>query len=587
MTARISFPAALALAAACVLAGCTSSLPSFPVAGEPCDPTGPDRCRDSFCLRLDEGGVCSVPCADDFDCPGGLTCQVDGRLEALVCKPGVRCTTDDGCPSGHRCDASRGSCYIPVRRGLCAPCTADSQCPSGGSCLRALGSGERFCTAPCTPGCPDGYRCRTIPPTRVGEQETRQCVPESETCHAGRPLCAPCSGDAECADGTARCVENLLTGERFCGIACSPTCTWSEARQDWIDSTTDAPCRSGCPRNFTCTRISDPSGEVFQCVPNALTCSGWCEPGDLRSDLAQCGPGATCVGNECRIADDGRACAPCTDDDQCNVGGLTGGLCLANVQSGETFCAPACEDLADCASRWGAGFDCLLVDGDRVCVPLQATCVRAGRGLGSDCSVGGPADCLSGICVHYGERGLCSAPCEADAECGDARQRCCAVVPTEDGATIDCDRPSGPAGGVCVPREGEFGDDCDPGRAPCHDGFCLDIGTARLCTAACVDDASCDEASGTSGGFECRQARAVDGGGAPGELVNVCFPSGGGAIGSDCTFGPAACADRLCIKKESGNVCTRSCAEDDCPPGWRCGDTRTVDDRPVRVCLPG
>lgn len=554
--------------------------------GEPCDPAGTDRCRESFCLRLEEGGVCSVSCADDFDCPGGLTCQVDGRLEALVCKPGVRCTTDETCPSGHRCDEERGSCYIPVQRGLCAPCTADSQCPSGGTCLRARGSGERFCTAPCTPGCPDGYKCRTIPPTKAGEEETRQCVPESETCYAGRPLCAPCRGDAECSDGTARCIENLLTGERFCGTACSPSCVWSNVDQDWIDSSTGAPCRSGCPPNFTCTGLSDSTGEAFQCVPNALTCSGWCEAGDVRSDLAQCGPGATCQQHECRPADDGRACAPCTDDDRCNVGGLTGSLCLANVESGERFCAPACTDLADCASRWGAGFDCMLVEGEKVCVPLQATCERGAGGLGSDCTGGGSIDCLSGICLRYGDRGLCSAPCEADVECGDARQRCCAVVPGESGATIDCGVPRGPAGGVCTPREGEFGDDCDPGRAPCQDGFCLDIGTARLCTASCVDDASCDEASGTSGGFECRLARAVDGAGVPGDFVNVCFPAGGGAIGSDCTFGPAACADRLCIKKESGNVCTRACAGQECPSGWRCADTRTVDDRAVRVCLP-
>ena len=580
----------LALFAIAAWAGCTATPPApFPAVGEPCDPTGPERCRgrDSFCLRLDEGGVCSVACSGDTDCPRGLVCQVDGGRRSLVCKPGLRCTGDEACPSGHRCDVELGSCYIPVLRGPCAPCTNDSQCPTGGSCWRARGSGERFCTAPCTPGCPEGFGCRTLPASKPGEPDSRQCVPDGDTCYAGRPLCAPCRGDSECEDGTARCVENLLTRERFCGRYCSPTCLWSDEHQGGIDTETGKSCRS-CPPNFACTELSDPSGSTFQCVPNALTCAGWCEGGDRRSDLAQCGPGSTCDAQDhaCRPATDGRAFAPCTDDDRCNVNGISGSLCLANARTGETFCAPACTDLADCSSRWGAGYDCMEVEGERVCVPLQATCAAGSGGLGGDCSDGGPADCLSGICVRYGERGLCSAPCETDAECGDSRQRCCAVVATDDGATIDCGAPPGQAGGVCAPREGAFGDDCDPGRAPCQEGFCLDIGTARLCTAACDDDASCDAASHTSGGFACRQARSTDEAGNPGDFVNVCFPAGGGGLGSDCTFGPAACADRLCIKKQSGNVCTRPCADGDCPEGWTCAHTRTVDDRAVQVCIP-
>ncbi|HEY0839063.1 MAG TPA: hypothetical protein VGD74_02645 [Vulgatibacter sp.] len=573
-----------AIAAALALGGCVASTaPSFPIAGEPCDPAAPDVCHaGSFCLRLEVGGICTVACADDLDCPSGLTCQADGRLEALVCKPGLRCTSDAACPSGHRCDTGRGSCFIPVQRGLCAPCTNDAQCPEGGLCFRARGSGERFCTSPCVDGCPDGYQCRTLP----GKERIRQCVPEAETCYAGRPLCSPCRGDAECADGTSRCIENLLTGERFCGKSCRTGCKWIEGLSEWRDEVTGEPCRSGCPRNFTCTEIASHAGSDFQCVPNAATCGGFCDASDPRGEMSQCGPGRSCdrEAHVCRPADDGRACSPCTDDDRCNVGGQAGALCLANVHSGETFCAPACRDRADCAARWGAGFDCMEVEGERVCVPLQATCIPGVGGLGAACSL--PAACLSGICLRYGSIGLCSAPCAADAECGDSRYRCCAVVPGEGGGTIDCEAPVDGGAGVCAPNGGGFGDDCDPGQPPCQDGYCLDIGTARLCTSACDDDRACDEASRTSGGFTCRQARAVDPQGDAADPVNVCFPAGGGELGADCTFGPAACAHRLCIKKESGNVCTKPCEGADCPAGWTCADARTVDGRTARICLP-
>jgi hypothetical protein len=67
----------------------------------------------------------------------------------------------------------------------------------------------------------------------------------------------------------------------------------------------------------------------------------------------------------------------------------------------------------------------------------------------------------------------------------------------------------------------------------------------------------------------------------------VCFPDGGGGVGSSCVFGPAACQSHLCLKKDSGNVCTKACTVDaDCPDKWVCAQERMPDGTAINVCLP-
>ena len=64
-------------------------------------------------------------------------------------------------------------------------------------------------------------------------------------------------------------------------------------------------------------------------------------------------------------------------------------------------------------------------------------------------------------------------------------------------------------------------------------------------------------------------------------------PTGGGGVGSACAFGPAACQSHLCLKKDSGNVCTRQCVVDaDCPAQWVCAEEKTPDGTLMNVCLP-
>ena len=83
--------------------------------------------------------------------------------------------------------------------------------------------------------------------------------------------------------------------------------------------------------------------------------------------------------------------------------------------------------------------------------------------------------------------------------------------------------------------------------------------------------------------FACRTAQQQDGSGE----VQVCFPEGGGKAGADCDFGPAACESGLCIRKDSGPLCTLPCPSGTgCPESWSCELTLTVTDQSIQACIP-
>lgn len=563
-----------------LLAGCTDSTKKLSV-GSACTPQADGKsaeCADSLCLALDDqSGFCTKDCKADRKCPDGYACEAAGRF-GLVCQKQRGCKADADCPSGHRCDADSETCFIKVSRSICSPCESDKQCPSGGVCFTAAGSGERFCTSPCDAFgvCPNGYACSALP----GTDKTNQCVPLTQSCNFGKTLCAPCRGDNECGTHLDACVRNVVSGEQFCGQQCSPN-----RPED-------------CPAAFGCVDLSGNGSGPFQCVPDSRTCEGYCDSVDERIVAQQCGLGFTCdtANRRCTKALDGRECSPCQTNDDCAKPGHEQNECVVNTSTnsthkGETMCAEPCPTVggnAECLRRLGPGFSCQTVGNRQFCVPDKGTCVGGLGRLGEDCTTSGPQDCVTGVCLEAGIASVCSARCALDAECGDSRYRCCEIrtTPRADGTgddlTYDCGTrntaDTGPSTGrgVCSPQGGNFGDDCSPGRPPCTSGACLDLGTAQICTTPC-DPAACPPE------FECRQAAD----GVSGEAVSVCFPIGGGGVGSDCTFGPAACSGRFCIKKESGNVCTQRCGSaGDCPAGYTCEETTTVDGRKDKLCLP-
>ncbi len=560
--------------------------------GDPCTPGSASTvCGTGLCVALDSAtGFCTQTCENN--CPTDFTCEAAGRY-GRICRKLTGCKSEVDCPAGHICDADTGRCYIKATRSICAPCQDSAQCAPGGSCFKAVGSGEQFCTEPCgaADACPNGFSCQAVPAGKDGAV-LKQCVPTSQTCNAGKGLCAACRGDDECGGPWDLCVRNVVSQETFCGKDCNPAknvCPSLGCAPASLDSAQNP----DCPTGFSCTNLklsTDPAaGGPYQCVPNSNSCKGYCNATDDIGQVSQCGLGRVCTDGNCLAAADGRMCSPCTDTDDCRRGGFAENRCIVNncpdcPFKGEAFCSTPCADDAACFRSFGVGFVCKPVDDPsgavkKYCMPQRGSCQAGLKHLGEDCSTNGARDCITGTCLVAGLTSFCSQPCTADTQCGDTRYRCCEVSPA---GGYDCSAPqrtaTGPksGSGVCAPLGGLFGDDCTPGRAPCQSGTCLDVGTARVCTVTCASGACPD-------GYACRKASQASTSG----TVDICFPNGGGKAGASCAFGPAACESGLCIRKDSGPVCTMGCQTNtDCPTEWTCELLKSVTDQSVQACLP-
>jgi hypothetical protein len=552
------------------LSACTNSETSKRAIGAECLGDD-DLCASGQCFVVDSAtSICSKGCSADTDCPDGFLCDAV-KGEEKVCLPrglGGRCLEDTDCAAGFRCDTESSRCYIPVTRTLCAPCTSSKQCPAGGVCRGA--DGEQFCSTPCGDGdtCPSGFVCEAVPGATA-----KQCLRNNEarSCVVGKGLCGGCRTNAECGGEQDFCVRNLASNETFCGTNC----------------TSD----KDCPTNFTCMDLSGQGFGPNQCVPNSNTCKRYCDTDEPAMVRIQCGFGATCnvASRECVQATDGTLCAACESDDDC-ASRVAGSRCLENTcpncpYRGERFCSAECTP----GSGGGQGscqdgFTCAAVGdatGLNFCLPNAGSC-KAGAGkLGDDCSGGGADNCRTGLCLAMGLTSMCSARCTTTDECGDPGFRCCARTGTA-GNQFDCDAAIGEAGGVCAPVGGTIGADCSVGQAPCFEGVCLDLGTARVCAPECPAGATCPS------GFSCRKGLLPKGDGTS-EEIPVCFPDGGGDVGADCTFGPAACRSGYCLKKGSGNICTALCSVDaPCPEDFSCKEIELSTDstKTAEVCVP-
>jgi hypothetical protein len=586
----------LVTGAALLLGACGPTRDPGKAIGTACSPSlapgeSSEECADGLCLALDTAsGFCTRSCEVADDCPPEYACEAAGRY-GRVCRKLTGCKSDEDCPAGHSCNAETGNCYIKVGRGLCSPCQDSAQCPQGGACFTALGSGEQFCTSACVDdtSCPLGFRCLPIPAGEDGAS-ILQCVPSTGTCNFGKPLCAPCAGDAECGGPFDLCVRNVVSGEMFCGTDCDPkknVCPEAGCDPTKLDAAENPECPSG----FACTNLGktdDPNVTgSFQCVPNSNTCANYCDAPDELGQIRQCGLGQECnqTTKSCGSATDGRQCSPCLDNDDCRSGSHPENRCIVNdcescPFKGQAFCASPCADDDACVRSFGPGFVCKPVDDPsgpkNYCMPQRGTCSTGLGRLGDDCSTGGAEDCVAGVCLHAGTRTLCSVPCTADVDCADSRYQCCEASEAGYDCTPEKRTATGPKSGtgVCAPLGGLFGDDCTPGRPPCQTGTCLDLGTARVCTVPC--------AAGCPTGFACRKAESADG-----SSIDICFPGGGGKAGADCDFGPAACESGLCIRKDSGPICSQHCTQSsDCPEKWSCEPGTTVTKQSVNACIP-
>jgi hypothetical protein len=82
------------------------------------------------------GDVVGGPCAGTDECASGSECQVDGDFPGGMCT--VACSTDDDCPSGSYCISNEG--------GICMlPCESKDDCRDGYQCegkSREAGDGD-------------------------------------------------------------------------------------------------------------------------------------------------------------------------------------------------------------------------------------------------------------------------------------------------------------------------------------------------------------------------------------------------------------------------------------------------------------
>ena len=566
-------PSALAVVCALALSACGggTAKKQGPI-GSDCAVGRDTACTSNKCLVLDTStAYCTQACQAAADCPQGYLCA-GAPTGGSVCQQlgaGGVCGQDDDCPAGLKCDVPGAHCYIPVTRSACGPCTSDLQC-GGGSC-HAESTGEHFCAVRCSAGsCAAGFACTG-----------GLCLPSSGSCRGGRKVCAPCAGDIECGGPGDLCVRNLQSQETFCGKACTAD--------------------SDCTKNFSCVDLSGTGAGPNQCVPNSGTCAGYCDSSDPATVQRECGLGSTCdTTNFACTRNTGGVCGACVSDDDCDnpTHPHPGSLCVSNrtVGSpflGERFCGQDCSlngcsgagctpDQSKCAAL-GSQYTCVAIGQGGAwpyqCAPVRGSCVAGYGKLGDSCDRGGPNACISAICAQFGLEQRCSAACTADADCGDAHWHCCASSGSN---KYDCSHGGSAASpGICAPVGGSFGDDCSPGSPPCEEGLCLDLGTAQLCTRACTGDGDCQT------GFSCQPGTLQQSDGTLGADVKVCFPAGGGGVGSACAFGPAACQSHLCLKKDSGNVCTEKCSVTaDCPDKWSCAGEPMPDGTQLNVCLP-
>ena len=540
-----------------------------------------DGCLSSLCLALDSAtAYCTQPCQSQTDCPANYLClPSNGDKLCQARGAGGVCSVDADCPAGLQCDASSARCYIAVTRSACGACTSDKQCGTGGTChAETSGSTDTFCAPACGAGnsCATGFLCAPA----ADANGAHRCLPVKAgssppavgSCRGGRPLCASCTGNVECGGPGDLCVRNLFSGESFCSTKCDST--------------------HACQTDFTCTDLSGRGSGPSQCTPNSQTCVGYCDGTDASTIVRECGLGSTCntTTHKCKPLTDGSLCAACSSDDDC-VAHVATSRCVVNRTAGssyqgETFCGSDCSvgtcPGAGCTANSHAcqtGFECIGLGTSNTwpyqCAPIRGSCVGGLQGLGDSCATHGADDCRSAICAAFGTERECTAACTTDSQCGDARWRCCKAIGNTE---YDCSQAANGAAGICAPIGGSFGDDCSAGSPPCQDGLCLDLGTAQLCTQECSAGTTCPT------GFSCEAGTDASNG----SSVSVCFPNGGGDSGADCTFGPAACKSHLCLKKDSGNVCTLACTADtQCPATWSCLPVNdATDTSQSKVCVP-
>ena len=128
----------------------------------------------------------------------------------------------------------------------------------------------------------------------------------------------------------------------------------------------------------------------------------------------------------------------------------------------------------------------------------------------------------------------------------------------------------------CVPGTGCFLDPCE-GNGDCLSGWCVEHMGAGVCTTNCQEECpdgwSCKQVAGTGPdtAFICVS-----------NFANLCKPC---AMAADCKS--VGAADDVCVSygEDVGSFCGGGCADDECPAGFDCQETTTIDGLPTTQCV--
>ena len=455
------------------------------------------------------------------------TAEIDNDGAAAKTELGFACVNDVDCQSGlcRRTTASMGSVCT-------AACASASACgdPSEWACLAITGS--LLCTRICEAGaeCGSGSFCNANAPVESSTMDLCFSVDG-----------ATCSGQGDCDTGGACvhvngggdlvsiCIDNGA-GYIEVGGACDPDIEFGQ-----VCSGDGCPTGTHCDFGIgLCQRDAEAVCAEDACWPEEV-CAGPCENDD------DCPPEMVCSGYRERLNNHTSG----AEDDYYE----TKGLCRPQVGT-----RTPCDSTADCSGEEVCGFD---IDNDGDSFTSCRTAPVGAVGGGETCGdlrrtpdvVEPFAVCAQGPCLD----GLCTAPCEAAADCGTAEDwRCEAVYVLRDQSLS-----------ICVPAPSCTSDD-DCGS----DTFCAVLpsptGPVGFCGAGSGNRAgeACDRDNAVRAPIPCLASAICD------TLMSgwLCDLERGECVppaADTCARGASTCA--------AGGTCADRCStNEDCGTGETC-----------------
>ena len=437
--------------------------------GSPCN-TNAD-CESGYCVDGPKGYVCTRVC--DTSCPSGYDCKaVSGGSDVVfLCLPRMKQNCSP-CAQDFQC--AGGLCLQIDGEGRCAyPCLTPSECADGFECALTEREGAGSYCQPTTDSCScyaeadGGQRSCTTPSENGVCQGVSDCDPETgwSECSAAPASPEVCNGkDDDCdgvwddnLEGAGAPCQNVVEGVGACPGTqlCLGTAGWlcqgltpitevCNFMDDDCDGETDEGFRNADGRYANQDNCGGCGVSCTGQIPNATAfCSGAgpnprCEVERCETGYYQAGP-LTCLPVE------DYSCVPCLQDEHC---GTAGDRCIA-LDLGN-FCARDCAEgnlHGTPAGFCPSGFTCRDLSasegaGVRQCVPVSDSCDCLAPNVGEQRACtrqAGELVCLGAqTCDPTTGWSECSARTPVAETCNGQDDNCNAVIDDVEGRFQAC-----------------------------------------------------------------------------------------------------------------------------------------------------